>query len=184
MLAAMNDDFPILAALSTNPTHPMALLEHLHAAGLAVSRSTLYRRVESLNTQGWVEADQIESDRGHYRRTLALSQTGRARVQAEATEILRSEPLESPLFSLAFAAVGDSDPELLAVLTPRVTLAARRLTDAERTLRESRCSDEGSRSARERRMAHLQSDIAWLRGLMAHRVVEPEPDGHAARRAS
>ncbi|MBK6319522.1 MAG: hypothetical protein IPF51_12255 [Dehalococcoidia bacterium] len=36
----MNDDFPILAAVAANPTHPYALLEHLQALGLHVSRST------------------------------------------------------------------------------------------------------------------------------------------------
>jgi len=30
----MNDDFPILAAVAANPTHPYALLEHLRALGL------------------------------------------------------------------------------------------------------------------------------------------------------
>ena len=61
----MNDDFPILAAVAANPTHPYALLEHLQALGLHVSRSTLYRRVEALAAQGWLDADDIRGESGH-----------------------------------------------------------------------------------------------------------------------
>ena len=67
----MNDDFPILAAVAANPTHPYALLEHLQALGLHVSRSTLYRRVEALAAQGWLDADDIRGESGHYRRACA-----------------------------------------------------------------------------------------------------------------
>src|SRR5215211_5534147 len=127
----MNDDFPILAAIASNPTHPYALLEHLHAAGVTVTRSTLYRRVESLVANGWLEAEDVTGDLARSRRALALSSAGRARVDAEASEILRSEPLESPLFGLAFAAVGEAGSELLAILRPRMALAASRLTEQE-----------------------------------------------------
>ncbi|MBK7330787.1 MAG: helix-turn-helix transcriptional regulator [Dehalococcoidia bacterium] len=72
----MNDDFPILAAVAANPTHPYALLEHLQALGLHVSRSTLYRRVEALAAQGWLDADDIRGESGHYRRALTLSREG------------------------------------------------------------------------------------------------------------
>ena len=69
----MNDDFPILAAVAANPTHPYALLEHLQALGLHVSRSTLYRRVEALAAQGWLDADDIRGESGHYERHLLAS---------------------------------------------------------------------------------------------------------------
>lgn len=178
-LPCMNDDFPILAAIAVNPTHPYALLEHLQALGLPVTRSTLYRRVEALVANTWLEADDVRGDNGHYRRALALSKTGRQRVEVEAAEILRSEPLESPLFSLAVAALGDGADEQLVLLRPRMALAARKLTEEERALRDAP-PGEWSRAARERRIAHLQADIAWLQGLMGRRLV---PSGGAARKA-
>lgn len=167
----MQDDFPILAVIANNPTHRYALLEHLQAAGLTITRSTLYRRVESLVANGWLEADDVSGEGARSKRCLSLSNPGRARVDAEAAEILRSEPLESPLFALALSAVGEAGPELLAVLRPRLALAASRLGEQERSLRESACADAFSRAARERRMAHLQAEMAWLLDLMSRRAV-------------
>ena len=181
MLRRMNDDFPILAAIAANPTHPYALLEHLQSAGLPVTRSTIYRRVESLVANGWLEADDVRGENGHYRRALALSKLGRARVEAESREVLASEALESPLFSLAVAALGDRADDQLAVLRPRLALAARRLTEEERALRDAPDA-EWSRTARERRIAHLQADITWLQGLMGRRVVV-SGSGEATRKA-
>lgn len=167
----MNDDFPILAAVAANPTHPYALLEHLQALGLHVSRSTLYRRVEALAAQGWLDADDIRGESGHYRRALTLSREGLTRINAEAAAILRSEPLESPLFSLAVAVAERLDARsLTAALKPRMSVAARQLTEEERLLRPGG-AEPWSRAARDRRIAHLQADIAWLQGLMGRRNV-------------
>lgn len=166
----MNDDFPILAAVAANPTHPYALLEHLRALGLPVTRSTLYRRVEALVAQGWLDADDIRGENGHYRRALTLSKAGRTRVESAAAGILRSEPLESPLFALAVAVAGRTGEQLAATLKPRLSVAARQLTEEERTLRGD-APDGWSRAARERRIAHLQADIAWLQGLLGRRTV-------------
>jgi hypothetical protein len=96
ILTAMNDDFPILAAIASKPTHSHALLEHLQAAGVTVTKSTLYRRVDSLLAKGWLETEGVHGDGVRSRRPLALSDAGRTRVDAEAAEILCSEPLESP----------------------------------------------------------------------------------------
>lgn len=174
----MNDDFPILAAVAANPTHPYALLDHLTRAGLPVTRSTLYRRVEALVAQGWLAADDIRGENGHYRRALSLTRQGRARLQAESREVLKTEPLESPVFALAVAAAGHEGAESLAgVLKPRMVLAARELTEEERSLRSTGSSPADL--ARSRRIAHLQADIAWLQGLLGKRAVERS--GVAAR---
>lgn len=162
----MNDDFPILAAVAVNPTHPYALLEHLGALGIPTTRSTLYRRVEALVAQGWLDADDIRGDSGHYRRALTLSKAGRERAMREAGALLATEPLESPLFSLAVAAAeGLGKGNLAEVLRPRMAAAARRLTEEERSLRAPGAG-EWSRAAAQRRVAHLQADIGWLQGLM------------------
>lgn len=167
----MNDDFPILAAVAANPSHPYALLEHLQAAGLAVTRSTLYRRVEALEAQGWLEADDIRGESGHYRRALTLSKVGRERVTTEAREVIRSEPLESPVFSLAVGVLGTGGVEALAdALKPRMALAARQLTVEERALKTGNGAD-WSAAARERRVAHLRADLGWLQGLMGRRLL-------------
>jgi len=162
----MNDDFAILAAVCANPTHPYALLEHLETLGVRVPRSTLYRRVEALAAQGWLEADDIKGETGHYRRALALSKAGRARIAREAEALLRTEPLESPLFALAVAAKSrDGEGSLAATLRPRMAAAARRLTEEENALR--RQDPAWSRTSRERSVAHLRADISWLQGLVA-----------------
>lgn len=176
----MNDDFPILAAVAANPTHPYALLEHLAGLGLQVTRSTLYRRVEALIAQGWLEADDIRGASGHYRRALSLSKAGRDRVELEAAEALRDQPLESPLFALAVAAAGEGGSALGQMLRPRMSAAARRLTDEERALRDE-ATNEWSRTSRERRIAHLQADISWLQGLMGRRVVGTAPADEVRR---
>jgi DNA-binding PadR family transcriptional regulator len=174
----MHDDFAILAAVAASPTHPYALLEHLQSAGLAVSRSTLYRRVEALVAQGWLDADDIRGETGHYRRALSLSKQGRARVAREARGLLQSEPLESPLFGLALAVAGEAgDRALAGVLKPRMATAARQLTREERSLHGD---EEWSRAARERRIAHLRADIAWLQGLVGGRMVTGAVEGRRA----
>ncbi len=180
----MNDDFPILAAVAANPTHPYALLEHLQGCGLAVTRSTLYRRVEALVAQAWLEADDIRGESGHYRRALTLSKRGRDRATTEAREVIRTEPLESPLFSLAVAVVGqDGGESLAAALKPRMSEAARQLTAEERSLRTGG-SEDWSATARERRVAHLQADLSWLQRLMGRRLVMSEHMDRSIRRAS
>lgn len=177
----MNDDFPILAAVAANPTHPYALLDHLQATGLAVTRSTLYRRVEALVAQGWLAADDIRGENGHYRRALSLTRQGRERLQAECREVLRSQPLESPAFALAVAAANNDGAETLAaILKPRMALAARTLTDEERALQDD--GTDPADLARSRRVSHLRADIAWLQGLLGRRVVER--GSHAVPRAS
>jgi DNA-binding PadR family transcriptional regulator len=179
----MNDDFSILAAVAANPTHPYALLEHLQLSGLAVTRSTLYRRVEALVAQGWLDADDIRGESGHYRRALTLSRQGRARVEREAKDVLQSESLESPVFALAVAVTGkDGSDALAAALKPRMSVAARQLTEEERTLRSS--AEDWSRAARERRVAHLQADISWLQGLLGRRSVGRSSDVQVRQRAS
>ncbi len=169
--ACMNDDYPILAAVAAHPTHPYALLEHLGQTGLAVTRSTLYRRVEALVAQGWLAADDIRGENGHFRRALSLTRSGRERVRKETLAVLKEEPLESPQFALAVAAAGNESPEALtAVLRPRMALAARRLTEEERSLSAQGPSVQGV--AQSRRIAHLQADISWLQGLLGRRTVE------------
>lgn len=176
---AMTDDFPILAAVAANPTHPYALLEHLSAAGLPVTRSTLYRRVEALVAQGWLAADDIRGETGHYRRALSLTRRGRERLRTETREALTSAPLESPVFAFAVAAAGaDGTENLAAVLKPRMALAARALTGEERELRDAAGAPALGRS---RRIAHLQADIAWLQGLLGQRVVGGQERGIASR---
>lgn len=174
----MNDDFPILAAVAANPTHPYALLDHLTRAGLPVTRSTLYRRVEALVAQGWLAADDIRGENGHYRRALSLTRQGRERLRGECRVALRTEPFESPAFGLALAATGhDAQDDLAAILKPRMALAARALTGEERAHASE--PPGPAELVRSRRIAHLQADIAWLQGLLGKRAVERS--GVAAR---
>ena len=179
----MNDDFPILAAVAANPTHPYALLEHLQQTGVPVTRSTLYRKVEALVAQGWLDADDIRGANGHFRRALTLTRVGRERLRREALDVLRQEPLESPLFSLAVTAAGaEAGDAMAAVLRPRMALAARRLTEEERALR----TDGGSapEAARSRRIAHLRADISWLQGLLGRRHPTEAVSPNSFREAS
>lgn len=170
-LDGMNDDFPILAALATEPTHPYELLEHLRALGVRATRSTLYRRVDLLVAAGLLESEDGRGANGHFRRLLRLTPGGKEEAGRQAADVLRDEPLESPLFALAVAAAGISGlPDALGVLRTRMAAAARRLTDEERVLREEQV-DPWSQAARERRIAHLQADISWLQGLLGRRVV-------------
>jgi len=168
----MNDDFPILAAVATAPTHPYELLDHLRSLGVRATRSTLYRRVDQLVAGGYLEAEDGRGANGHFRRLLRLTDGGKAEAGRQATAVLRQEPLESPLFALAVAAAGVSGlPDALGVLRTRMAAAARRLTEEEAALREEAVEPWGQ-AARERRVAHLQADISWLQGLLGRRLVE------------
>ena len=182
MLTAMNDDFPILAAVAAQPTHPYALLDHLAESGLPVTRSTLYRRVDTLLAQGWLSATDVRGENGHFRRALALTRRGREQLLGDCREVLATAALESPLFALAIAAFADAGPEALAaILKPRMAAAARTLTTEELALRNVTAGP--GELARSRRIAHLQADIAWLQGLLGRRVVEPSSgrEGPGAR---
>jgi hypothetical protein len=179
----MNDDFPILAAVAASPTHPYELLEHLRALGVRATRSTLYRRVDGLIAGGYLEAEDGRGETGHFRRVLRLTGPGRQAAGREAAVVLRSEPLESPLFALAVAAAGVSEREdALGVLRVRMAAAARRLTEEEGALREAE-RDPWGEAARERRIAHLQADISWLQGLLGRHLVGRGVWGDGARRA-
>jgi DNA-binding PadR family transcriptional regulator len=168
----MTEDFPILAAVAVNPTHPYELLDHLRALGVRATRSTLYRRVDALVAKGFIEAEDTRGENGHFRRVLRLTTAGRAAAGRAAAGILQREPLESPLFALAVSAAGISGlDDALGVLRTRMAAAARRLTDEERALREE-AVDAWGQAARERRIAHLQADISWLQGLLGRRGVE------------
>lgn len=187
----MTDDFPILASVAANPAHPYQLLEHLNNLGLKATRSTLYRRVDGLVADGFLEAHEERGDRGHIRRNLHLTVAGRERLTTEAAEVVREEPLESPLFALALnCAQVTSTGDLPGVLRTRMAGAARRLTEEEHALASSSEEpDSWNLAARERRIAHLKADIGWLQGVLGRRSVasgrtrERQAGGDAGSRA-
>jgi DNA-binding PadR family transcriptional regulator len=169
----MTDDFPILASVAANPAHPYQLLEHLNNLGLKATRSTLYRRVDGLVSEGLLEAKEERGDRGHIRRNLHLTATGHERLVTEAAEVVRLEPLESPLFALALnCAEVTRTGELPSILKTRMAGAARRLTEEEHALAASAEQPESwNVAARERRIAHIKADIGWLQGVLGRRSV-------------
>lgn len=181
----MNDDFPILAAVAACPAHPYQLLDHLNALGVKATRSTLYRRVDALVESGLLIAHEERGDRGHPRRALHLSDEGKQRIARDTAEVLRTEPLESPLFALALdcaqAADTDTLPDLLKL---RMATAARRLTEEERALAHASMDEEyWSRAGRERRVAHLRADVAWLQSVLARRAAGETVPASGRRRA-
>lgn len=171
----MNDDFPILAAVSASPTHPYQVLDHLTAAGVKATRSTLYRRVDVLIEEGLLRAEDGRGPSGHMRRALSLTGAGKKRLASEVTNVLREEPLESPRFSLALASASVCEAGTVeAILRQRMSSAARRLTEEERSLRTDPGSPESwARTTRERQVAHLQADIGWLQSVLGRRIVPP-----------
>lgn len=170
----MHDDFLILAAIAASPAHSFSILEHLQALGVPAARSTVYRRVDALLHDGMLEADEVRGPSGHLRRELHLTAAARALVAGDIREVLATAPLESPLFALAVGCARVTDTEALReVLKPRMATAARTLTQEERTLRTG-AIEEWNRIARERRVAHLQADIAWLQSVMGRRIVSGE----------
>lgn len=171
----MNDDFPILAAVAASPAHPYQLLDHLNTLGVKATRSTLYRRVDALIEAGLLVAHEERGERGHPRRALHLTDEGRRRVADDAIDAIRREPLESPMFALAVNCAQATDTTALpALLRMRMASAARRLTEEERTLASTRQEGEyWSRAGRERRVAHLRADVAWLQSVLSRREVAP-----------
>lgn len=176
----MQDDFPILAAVAASPTHSFEVLEHLQALGVKATRSTIYRRVEALIAEGLLVATAVRGENGHVRRDLALTDTGRTTTTAAATHVLRTEPLESPLFALALgcaAAAATETDGLAGLLKPRLASAARRLTLEERALNASASGAAyWDHVTGERRIAHLQADIAWLQSILGRRSVPSAPE--------
>jgi len=185
----MNDDFPILAAVAASPAHPYQLLDHLNTLGVKATRSTLYRRVDALIESGLLEGREERGERGHPRRALYLTAEGRRRVADDAMEVIRREPLESPFFALAVNCAQATDTAALpGLLRMRMAGAARRLTEEERQLAGTVHDPEyWSRAGRERRIAHLRADIAWLQSVLGRREVAAatvtRPATAGARRA-
>lgn len=178
----MHDDFPILAAIAADPAHPFQILGHLQSLGVRVTRSTLYRRVEALVGEGLLEASVDKGPSGHLRRTLRLTEAGRARLAGEVTTVLRQEPLESPLFALALNCAQAADTAALpALLRLRMAAAARTLTDEERRLAATADDEYWSVAGRERRVAHLKADVAWLQSVLGRRVVAPTAERRPGR---
>ncbi|PFG73363.1 PadR family transcriptional regulator [Tepidiforma thermophila] len=161
----MDASFAVLAALALSPAHPYALLDHLSALGLPVSRSALYRAVDALERDGLVTVQVETGETGHRRKRLELTDAGRERLAAAALGALRREPVDGPAFALALAAGDAIDaPGRGEVLRQRMAAAARRLTALERGLRGGAA---GPRAAlEEREAAHLRADLAWLQGQL------------------
>ena len=161
------DDFCILARVTSRPSHPYQLLEDLHQVGLKITRSTLYRRVDVLVTEGYLESREEPGDRGKPRRALHVTAAGLGRLSEEAGTALREEPMESPVFALALACaqqVGASEiPELLKV---RMNRATNELSEEEDVLARE-AEDTWLRAAHERRIAHLKADIDWLQTVLS-----------------
>ena len=167
----MTDDFPILAAIAANPAHSFSILEHLQGIGVPAARSTVYRRVDALIQQGLLRAVEARGPHGHARRELHLTEQGLALVAREARVVLAAAPLESPAFALAVGCARIADAGALPdTLRPRMANAARTLTMEERLLRDGN-SEEWTQVARERRVAYLQADIAWLQAVLGRRIL-------------
>jgi len=175
----MNDDFPILATVAANPSHPYQMLDHLHQLGVRATRSTLYRRVDALVAGGILVSRDARGESGHVRRNLELTEAGRQRVAAEAVEVLRHEPLESPLFALALNCAEAADTQALpAILRMRMAGAARRLTDEERSLTSGGTeAPYWQRAGQERRVAHLKADLTWLQSVIGRRTAGSHEPG-------
>ncbi len=170
----MHDDFPILAAIAASPADSFSILEHLQALGVPAARSAVYRRVDALLHEGLLEADEVRGPSGHLRRELHLTAAARALVAGDIRKVLATAPLESPLFALAVGCARVTDTEALPeVLKPRMATAAGTLTREERSLLTGEI-EEWNRIAQERRLAHLQADIAWLQSVMGRRIVARE----------
>ena len=173
----MDGDFAIIAAIAANRGVSFELADHLQALGIAVPRSTLYRRLRCLIGAGLLQEElQRPVTRGS-RRVLALTPDGYAWLAGEVSRALRTEPLESSLFALALGCVPELDRETLAnVLKPRVASAALRLTDERRALTtESANATYWSRIRRERQIAHLQADIDWLESVLRPSAAAQRP---------
>lgn len=162
----MSDDFAILAGVAAGPAYPYQLLEFLNARGLRATRSTLYRRVDGLVAEGALLAREVRGERGHLRRTLELTAAGLARLGAELRSVLRDEPLESPFFGLALDCVEAARvaTDLGSVFRERLLQAERRLAEHEQdTASADEPSGSWGRAARERHIAHIRTDIIWMR---------------------
>jgi DNA-binding PadR family transcriptional regulator len=181
---AVSDDFAILSSLAMQPAHPYRLLDDLAGLGLKASRSTLYRRVDALVGEGLLEVREERGARGQVRRQLSLTARGRERVAREAKDLLKSEPLESPLFGLAVGCAETAAiDELPAVLRQRMAGAARRLTAEERALAQER-ADDRAYLAHERRITHLRADVAWLQSVLARQAPVTKSRRERGRRAA
>lgn len=168
----MDDDFPILAAVAASPTHSYQVLDHLQSIGVKATRSTVFRRVDTLIAEGVLEARLERGPKGHARRTLALGDEGRQRVSESAAALLRDEPLGSPFFSLAVSCARALDEASLPeILRARMARAAQQLTREERDLNLGPARDEWETLTQERRIAHLVADIQWLQAALGRRLV-------------
>lgn len=179
----MHDDFAILAAIAAHPSNAFGVLAHLQALGLPARRSTLYRRVDALIAQGLVTIGEEPGESGRPKRALQLTDAGRKLAASDAREVLRREPLESPLFALALGCTGLTDADgLPALLRPRLMNAARRLNEEERALAAEDASIAyWTKLARQRRIAHLQADLVWLQAAVG--VPQAQQQRPALRRA-
>ena len=130
-------------------------------------------------------AEDVAGERGHVRRQLSLTDAGRKTVARDLPEILRNEPLESPLFALALGCARVVDTEgLPTLLRPRMASAASTLTREERSLNaDSDGAEYWVRAVRERRIAHLQADIAWLQSIVGRRIPAKPPTQDDSRTA-
>ena len=176
----MFQDFAILASIATNPSHPFALLDRLNTMGVRAKRSTLYRRVDALVEDGFLASHVEPGSRGHARRALELTPAGRGQLAGSIEQLLANEALESPMFTLALGCAELASPEeLTAILRERMSAAARTLTDEERRLAsDDEIEGTWTTAARERRIAHLKADVAWLQSVLRKRNARP---GSASR---
>jgi len=182
----MTDDFPLLAAIAATPSHPYSILNRLRALDVPATRSTLYRRVDALVAEGLVASRATPGERGQPRRLLSLTPAGQERLSREAASILANEPLESSRFALAVTCAGlRGEEHLAAVIRGRMAAAARRLTREEQTLRDQGPGGDAYwlAAARERAVAHLQADIAWMQSLMGRRLLVERSAARSLRRA-
>jgi len=179
----MDGDFAIIAAVAANPGCSLDLADHLEALGIAVPRSTLYRRLQYLIGSGLLRGERQRTGRGRPRRGVLLTAAGRVWLADEVSRALRTEPLDSPLFALALGCVAEVDRETLAgVLKPRVVAAAQRLTAEKRALvAESASAAYWARISRERHIAYMQADINWLESVLRPRTApEQSPKANEA----
>ena len=173
----MDGDFAIIAAIAANRGVSFELAEHLQALGIAMPRSTLYRRLRCLIGTGLLQEEPQRAATRGSRRSLGLTPEGYAWLAGEVGRALRTEPLESSLFALALGCVPELDRDTLAsVLKPRVASATLRLTDERRALTsESASAGYWGRIRRERQIAHLQADIDWLESVLRPRLTPKRP---------
>ncbi len=163
----------VLACLRERPMHPYEMAATMRSRGkehsIKLNYGSLYTVVNNLAARGFIETAGTQREGARPERTVyRLTGAGRAELEDRMSELVATPVKEYPRFEAALSLLPVLGPgEAIARLRDRISALEATLTAERAALQAAAALPRLFVIEEEYRLAMLEAELAWVRGLVA-----------------